>query len=208
MNTDERYAKLIHEALWETARALESFLNRDKASLLKAARLVADSMNAGGKLLLCGNGGSAADCQHLAAEFVCRLSAGRDRCALPALALTTDTSFLTAFSNDYAFADIFLRQVQAFGKPGDVLLGISTSGSSENVLKALRGAKSMGLSTITLTGRGGVSGKIADVSIEVDSQDTAVIQNVHLAVEHALCLLVEEMLLAEGEKPAYGEGVL
>ena len=200
MNEDERFIGMIDGTFRETAKALEIFSAREKAPLLKAARLVAGSMRKGGKLLLCGNGGSAADCQHLAAEFVCRLSAKRSRCALPALALTTDTSFLTAFCNDYGFAGIFLRQIQALGKPGDVLLGITTGGSSENVLNALCGAKTMGLKTIALTRRNGDAGKIADVSIEVDSQDTAVIQNVHLAVEHALCRLVEEMLF-----PGFGD---
>ncbi len=194
LDTDERFERMMTETFRETARALALFLGREKVSLLRAARLVADSMKRGGKLLLCGNGGSAADCQHLAAEFVCRLSAKRNRSALPALALTTDTSFLTAFCNDYGFPGIFLRQLQALGKPGDVLLGISTGGSSENVLNAIRGAKSMGISTVALTRRDGIAGKIADVSIEVDSEDTAVIQNVHLAVEHALCRVVEEML--------------
>lgn len=174
-------------------------MEKGNQALLDAARLVSDSMKAGGKILLCGNGGSAADCQHLAAEFVCRLSAKRSRPALPALALTTDTSFLTAFCNDYGFEDIFLRQVQALGRHGDVLIGISTSGASGNVANAIRGAREIGLSTIALTRRGGPLGALADISIEVGSEETAIIQNVHLAVEHALCALVEEMLFGENE---------
>jgi D-sedoheptulose 7-phosphate isomerase len=131
----------------------------------------------------------------MAAEFVCRLSAKRNRGALPALALTTDTSFLTAFCNDYGYEDIFTRQVQALGRSGDVLMGISTSGASENVSRAVKLAREMGLGTIALTRRGGALGRFAALSIEVDSEETAIIQNVHLAVEHVICSLVEEMLM-------------
>ncbi len=191
--------RAVREIFRETAKLLEVFVEKGSPSLVDAACLVATSMRNGGKLLLCGNGGSAADCQHVAAEFVCRLSREKNRGALPALALTTDTSFLTAFCNDYGFEDIFTRQIQALGRPGDVLLGISTSGASENVLRALREAKRMGLSTVALTRRGGAIGALADVSIEVDSKNTAVLQNVHLAIEHGLCSLVEEMLFGERE---------
>jgi D-sedoheptulose 7-phosphate isomerase len=134
----------------------------------------------------------------MAAEFVCRLSKKRERKALPAIALTTDTSFLTAFANDYCFEDVFARQVEALGRPGDVLLGISTSGGSENVNRAIAKAGRLGLGTIALTRCGGRSGAIADAAIEVDSEDTAVIQNVHLAVEHIICAIVEELLIGGG----------
>ncbi len=194
---------MIREAFQETAKVLLDFREKGEKPLLDAARLIADSMERGGKLLLCGNGGSAADCQHLAAEFVCRLTAKRNRRALPALALTTDTSFLTAFCNDYGFADVFLRQVQALGRPGDILVGISTGGTSENVARAMKVAREMRLSTVALTRRGGAVGALADVSIEVDSEDTAILQNVHLAVEHLLCALVEEILFG-GEEPRSG----
>jgi len=132
-------------------------------SILAAAEWIAHSFRFGGKLLLCGNGGSAADCQHLAAEFTSRLSADFVRPGLPAIALTTDASFLTAYANDFDFDGVFARQVQALGKPGDVLLGISTSGRSKNVVRAVEAAREMGLKTVLLTGarddgeRGGVS---------------------------------------------------
>lgn len=205
MIADERYGKIVREDFQKTAKVLLDFPGRGTEPVLGAARLIADSMEAGGKLLLCGNGGSAADCQHLAAEFVCRLSPMRSRRALPALALTTDTSFLTAFCNDYGFKDIFLRQIQALGRPGDVLIGISTSGNSENIAEAIKGAKEMGVSTIALTRSGGAIGALADVSIEVGSDETAILQNVHLAVEHVLCALVEEMLFGRKEALPYGE---
>jgi D-sedoheptulose 7-phosphate isomerase len=193
------FSEMITAPLLETARVLLDFSGGGKDSVFEAAHLIATSIKRGGKLLLCGNGGSAADCQHLAAEFVCRLSAKRNRRALPALALTTDTSFLTAFCNDYGFEDIFLRQVQALGRPGDILLGISTSGASENVARAMKEAKEMGIGTIALTRRGGILATLADVSLEIGSEDTAIIQNVHLAVEHVLCGLVEEMMFCENQ---------
>ena len=205
MIADERYGSMVREAFQKTANILHDFPGRGTEPLLGAARLIADSMEVGGKLLRCGNGGSAADCQHLAAEFVCRLSPMRYRRALPAIALTTDTSFLTAFCNDYGFKDIFLRQIQALGRPGDVLMGISTSGKSENVAEAIMGANMMGLSTIALTRNGGAIGTLADVSIEVGSDETAILQNVHLAVEHVLCALVEEMLFGRNEALPNGE---
>src|SRR5205807_1764234 len=120
--------------------------------ILAAADLVAGAFRGGGKLLLCGNGGSAADCQHMAAEFTSRLSADFVRPALPAIAMTTDTSFLTAYANDFDFEGVFARQVEALGKPGDVLLAISTSGNSKNVIRAVETGKAMGLRTIVLMG--------------------------------------------------------
>ncbi|MDN5335478.1 MAG: D-sedoheptulose 7-phosphate isomerase [Synergistales bacterium] len=185
---------IMKTSMAETARALDEFSSRESESFISAVELIANAMRGGFKLLLCGNGGSAADCQHLAAEFVCRLRPQMERKALPALALTTDTSFLTAFVNDYCFEDVFARQVEAFGKPGDVLMGISTSGGSENIKRALARARELGLGTVALTRRGGAIGLLCDVSLEVDSTDTAVIQNTHLAIEHALCAAVEEVL--------------
>ncbi len=202
---DDRLKKMISSPLLETAEILAALADREGGPIYRAAVLIAGSMRSGGKLLLCGNGGSAADCQHMAAEFVCRLSSRRERPALPAIALTTDTSFLTAFCNDYCFEDVFLRQVQALGRPGDVLMGISTSGESENVKRALGAAKTLGMGTIALTRRGGAAGRHADVAIEVDSENTAVIQNVHLAVEHVLCAMVEEMIFGGDPGPAGGD---
>jgi len=192
--TEIMLEKIIKTSMAETARALDEFSRREVESFVRAVDVIAGAMKGGCKLLLCGNGGSAADCQHLAAEFVCRLRPQMERKALPALALTTDTSFLTAFVNDYCFEDVFARQVEAFGKPGDVLMGISTSGGSENIKRALARARELGLETVALTRRGGAIGSFCDVSLEVDSTDPAVIQNTHLAIEHALCAAVEEVL--------------
>jgi len=163
-------------------------------AIVAAAEITATAFQAGGKLLLCGNGGSAADCQHMAAEFVGRFSKTVVRDGLPALALTTDTSFLTAYANDVGFEEVFSRQVQAFGKPGDVLVAISTSGNSPNILAAVQAAIAQGMRVIALTGAGGKLAALADIAIEVPSQDTQHIQEAHLAVEHTICDLVEQQL--------------
>jgi D-sedoheptulose 7-phosphate isomerase len=194
---DDRLKEMISEPLLETAALLAALSDQGGGSIFRAACLIAGSMRSGGKLMLCGNGGSAADCQHMAAEFVCRLSSQRERPALPAIALTTDSSFLTAYCNDYCFEDVFSRQVLALGRKGDVLMGISTSGSSENIIRAIREADNIGMGTISLSRKGGRSGQYADVAIEVDSTKTAVIQNVHMAVEHVLCYIVEELIFGE-----------
>jgi phosphoheptose isomerase len=166
-------------------------------SIAKGSTVIAEAFLAGGKVLLCGNGGSAADCQHMAAEFVSRLSKDFDRRALPAIALTTDTSFLTAFSNDCGFEGIFERQVEALGSSGDVLIGISTSGNSPNVIRALEAARKRNMRTIALTGNSGRLAAMADVPIAVPSGNTQHIQETHLAIEHVLCELVEMILFRE-----------
>jgi len=168
-------------------------------SIAAAAEMMATSFRAGGKLLLCGNGGSAADCQHLAAELVSIMEKEFQRPAIPAIALTTDTSFLTAFSNDFGYERVFERQVQAHGKPGDVLIGISTSGNSPNVLCAVEAAQGLGMKTIGLTGNGGRLASVADLAISIPSSDTQQIQETHLAVEHILCDLVECHLFDKAE---------
>lgn len=165
-------------------------------AVLAAAGLLADTFRAGGKALLCGNGGSAADCQHLAAEFVGRLTRTVDRPGFAAIALTTDTSFLTAYANDCGFDDIFARQVATLGRPGDVLIAISTSGESENVLRAVAAARSAGLRTIGLSGQGGRLPDAVDVAIRVPSGDTQHIQETHVAIEHTICGLVERTLVS------------
>ena len=170
-------------------------------SIARAAEMIAGAFLSSGKLLLCGNGGSAADCQHMAAEFVSRFSKDLDRRALPAIALTTDTSFLTAFGNDCGFEGVFERQVEALGSPGDVLIAISTSGNSPNVIRAVEAARKRSMSTIALTGNGGRLSAMADVPIAVPSTDTQHIQEAHLAVEHTLCELVEFILFREPEVP-------
>jgi D-sedoheptulose 7-phosphate isomerase len=160
-------------------------------SVAAAAECIARSMSNGGKLLLCGNGGSAADCQHVAAEFVCRLTSDYDRPSMPAIALTTDTSFLTAFGNDCGFDGVFERQVEGLAAAGDVLLAISTSGNSENIIRAVHAAKKKNVSTIALCGNGGKLAGIVDVAICVPSNHTQYIQECHLALEHVICALVE-----------------
>ncbi len=174
-------------------------------SILAAAELLVQCFRAGGKLLLCGNGGSAADCQHTSAEFVGRLTGAFGRPGLPAMALTTDTSFLTAQANDMGFESIFARQVEALGRPGDVLLAISTSGNSANVLRAVSAAQRCRLATIALAGSNGALNDLADVAIAVPSTDTAHIQEAHLAIEHILCDLVEQALFEPAGDRAHDE---
>jgi D-sedoheptulose 7-phosphate isomerase len=163
-------------------------------AVLAAADLLAATFASGGKLLLCGNGGSAAQCQHLAAEFVGRLTKEVVRCALPAIALTADTALLTACANDHGYATVFARQVEALGAPGDALLAISASGSSPNVVHAVEAACAAGLCTIALTGEGGQLRERADIVIAVPSMSTQHIQEAHLALGHVLCDLVEQHL--------------
>jgi len=179
--------------LRESAAVTEAMRDR-AADIARGASLIAQSLQRGGKLLLCGNGGSAADCQHVAAEFVGRLTQDRSRQALPAIALTTDTSFLTAYTNDMGFEGVFARQIEAIGTAGDVLLAISTSGSSPNVIAGVAAARSKGLAVIALLGEAGALAESADVAIRVPSRDTQLIQQVHLAVEHLICHLVEQAL--------------
>jgi D-sedoheptulose 7-phosphate isomerase len=159
-----------------------------------AQRLIA-ALRGGRKVLLCGNGGSAADCQHIAAELVSALHHDRPRKALPAIALTTDTSFLTANANDFGFEHVFARQIEALGQPGDILLAISTSGNSVNVLRALETATARGLDSILFTGKaGGKAAALAQVAIRVPSGETQRIQETHITIGHILCELVEREL--------------
>jgi len=156
-------------------------------------KLVSHTFEAGNKLFFFGNGGSAADAQHLAAEFVNRYV--MDRPPLPAIALTTDTSILTSVSNDLAFDEIFAKQLRALGKEGDVAIGISTSGNSPNIIKAFEVAKEIGMKRVALTGNnGGVISKMADFSLVVPSTSTPRIQEVHILIGHILCEMVEHYL--------------
>jgi D-sedoheptulose 7-phosphate isomerase len=157
---------------------------------LVAANALVDALAAGKKLLVFGNGGSASDAQHLAAELVGRFQ--KERAAIPAMALTVDTSILTAIANDYSFKQVFARQIEALGQPGDVALGISTSGESPNVVAALHAAKARGLKTMALTGRdGGSVGRAADIHVNVPDQNTARVQEVHRTLIHVLCEVIE-----------------
>jgi phosphoheptose isomerase len=167
--------------------------------IVAAADAIADAFASGGKVLLCGNGGSAADCQHVAAEFVGQLRRDSERRGLPALSLATDTSFLTAFANDRGFEYIFERQVRALGRRGDVLVAISTGGNSVNVIRAVEAARDLGMATIGLTGSGGRLESLVDIAIPVPSANTQFVQESHLAIEHAICDLVERRLFGAGE---------
>ena len=165
-------------------------------AVVAAAHMIADTFAAGGKILICGNGGSAADSQHFAAEFVSQLTKEYARPGLPAIALTTDTSILTAYANDFGFEGVFERQVRALGRPGDVLVALSTSGNSENVRRAVRAARETGLRTIGLLGEGGQLTVEVDCPVVVPSRNTQHIQESLLPMEHAICDLVERLLIA------------
>ncbi len=168
-------------------------LSNLSAPVEQAAHLIATALSRGHKLLLCGNGGSAADSQHLAAEFTGRFV--KDRRPLAAMALSTDSSALTCIANDYSFDDVFYRQVIALGRPGDCLLAISTSGNSRNVIRAAEAARSAGMRTIGLLGRdGGALLDLCHVSIVVPSTSTARVQEAHIFIGHTLCSLVEQAL--------------
>lgn len=185
----------VREYLLETSRTASQTADECGESILAAAAAIVASVRDGGKLLICGNGGSAADAQHLATEFVSTLTVDRRRAAIPALALTTDTSLLTAVANDYGFEGVFARQVEALGRPGDVLLGISTSGGSGNVVRAFEQARSQGLRTVALTGRsGGALGPLSDIQVSVPSSATSHIQEAHIAVGQLIAFLVEDEL--------------
>ena len=162
-------------------------------TLVQAAQVIHSAFTAGGKVLLFGNGGSATDAQHMAAEFVCRFS--RDRDTLPAIALTTNGSILTAIANDYGFEQVFARQVRALGRAGDVAVGISTSGKSPNVIEALQVARHLGLTTIALTGsRGTDFAAPAHIALVVPGYVTSHVQEGHIAILHALCSAIDALL--------------
>ncbi len=189
-NEKKQYIRAQLEESAETKRAIARDLSD---AILEVAEVVIAALRDGKKVLFCGNGGSAADAQHLATELLSRLRLNRR--AIPALALTTDTSLLTAHANDFGFDSVFARQVEALGAPGDILVGISTSGNSENVLQALRVARERGLITIALTGRsGGKMTETADYCLIVPSDDTQRIQEGHIAIGHVLCDLIEREL--------------
>ncbi len=191
---DRSFEGLI-DSLRETRR-------RQREQIADAAEALGGSFAAGCKALICGNGGSAADAQHLAGELVGRFKAP-GRPALPAIALTADSAVLTAWANDAGYDEVFVRQVEALGRPGDVLIGISTSGRSRNVVRALQAARAAGMRTIALLGGGGGDcAALADVAVTVPSRDTQHVQEVHLALIHILCELVEARLAAQVARPA------
>ena len=188
----------IHEALEAHRRVAEALRDHFADPIGKAAEAIIAAYRRGGKLLVMGNGGSAADAQHFAAELVGRYR--RERRALPAIALTTDTSILTSVSNDYGYTEVFRRQVEAHAAAGDVVVGISTSGNSENVARALALAREMGAVTIVLGGGDGGSLKaMADIALIVPSAETPRIQEAHITIIHILCDVVEASLAGEAK---------
>ncbi len=191
--------QVVSEALINSMLAKEAFVKESRGRLIDLACQMVVTLRQEGKILIFGNGGSAADAQHMAAEFVNRFLLNRK--PLAAIALTTDTSVITSIGNDFSFDEIFSKQMQALGKKEDLALGISTSGSSTNVVKAIEVAKHIGMRTAVLTGglSGSTSelGKLADICLNVPTKKTAHIQEVHLWIEHVLCELVEEEIFGE-----------
>ena len=185
--------EIISAHLKEHLEVIGSISELHSGQISKAAMKIAQSLSNDGTLFLCGNGGSAADSQHLAAELVGRFK--KDRKALRSIALTTDTSVLTCVANDYSYEDIFSRQLEALARAGDVLVAISTSGNSENILRALRAAKKLRIKAIALLGKdGGQAKALADQAIVIPSDSTARIQEAHILIGHILCDLIEQEL--------------
>lgn len=177
----------------ESVETKTTFFDSQADTVARAAEVLISSIKAGGKVLIFGNGGSAADAQHIAAELVNRLN--YDRPPIAAIALTTDTSILTSIGNDSTFDDLFERQLRALGRKGDVAVAISTSGKSPNVLRAVEAARELGITTVALAGRdGGKLAHAADISLVVDARSTQRIQETHITIGHILCELVEDAL--------------
>lgn len=183
----------IKDILLESIHVKEELLHTGIGQIKEIADLIIDSLKEGGKVILFGNGGSASDSQHIAAEFVGRFK--KDRTALAAIALTTNTSVLTSLANDYGYDIVFAKQIEALGQKNDIIIGISTSGKAKNVICGIKQAKKMGLKTVALTGGdGGELAKLADISLVVPSSVTARIQEAHITIGHIICQLIEEAL--------------
>lgn len=194
----ERIDGIVHDSL--DAKVL--FFASHTREVERAARMMIDALKAGGKILFFGNGGSACDAQHIAHELV-NVFLNKNRKALPAMSLTTDGSLMTAIGNDSSFIHIFDRQVQAFGRRGDVAVGITTSGNSPNVIQGLQAARYANMHTIGLLGRdGGRAAEIVDIALTVTHQDTARIQEVHTLIGHILCQLIEEEMFGDSAADA------
>jgi D-sedoheptulose 7-phosphate isomerase len=186
-------ATLLQRSLQEHLEAIQALLESSLGEIELAGALITATLNQGGKILLCGNGGSAADSQHIAAELVGRYELHRR--AWPAIALTTDTSALTALSNDYGYEDVFARQVEALAKPGDLLLALSTSGTSANVIKAAETARRLGCKVIALTGAGAEPlASLCDLAVVVPSKRTSRVQEAHITIGHLWCELIDAEL--------------
>lgn len=189
----EEIEDIIIRCFKESNRIKEIFLAENLGRIVKVIDVITAALKKGNKILLFGNGGSAADAQHLAAEFVNRFLI--ERPPLPAIALTTDSSVLTSIANDYEFNEIFSKQIRAIGQPGDIAWGLSTSGNSPNVLKGLEAARKVGMTTIALTGRdGGAIAKAADYSLNVSSNLTPRVQEAHITAGHVICEMIDYKL--------------
>ena len=188
--------EIILKRFRESAELKEAFAVKNSQKIAELVNLFVNTFKAGNKIMIFGNGGSAADAQHIAAELVNRLQKSkRERPPLAALALTTDTSVLTSISNDINFSHIFSRQIRALGKEGDIAWGISTSGTSPNVIAGIKAAREMGITTFGLTGKGGGEiGTLVDHHITVDAHDATRIQEVHITLAHVICELIEREL--------------
>ncbi|MEE8480335.1 MAG: D-sedoheptulose 7-phosphate isomerase [Desulfobacterales bacterium] len=187
--------KIILKNLEESIEVKDRFIKNNIDLISKGAEMIATCLASGHKILIFGNGGSAADAQHITAEFVNRFNI--ERSPLAAIALTTDTSIITSIGNDYHFDEIFSKQIKALGKKNDIAWGISTSGNSKNIIQAINAAKDIGISTIGLTGRGGKLAESADLVFSVESDVTARIQEAHITLGHILCDLVDRILFPQ-----------
>ena len=198
LTAENSTANLLARSLEQHLAAIHALLDGRLAEIESAGRLICETLGSGNKILLCGNGGSAADAQHIAAELVGRYEP--ERRAFPAISLTTDTSALTALSNDYGYEEVFARQVEALGIAGDLLIAISTSGKSPNIVKAAQKARSIGCKTLALTGCGGEPlASHCDLAVVVPSERTARVQEAHITIGHLWCEMVDRAL---SEPPA------
>lgn len=186
---------IIYNILEDSLKTKEKSVRQNLKTIISAADRIAECIVSRHKIMIFGNGGSAADAQHVAAEFINRFRV--ERRPLPAIALTTDTSIITSIGNDYDFKEIFSKQVQALGESGDIAIGISTSGNSPNVIRALETASNMDLITMGVTGYGGKMRSMVDLALTVESENTARIQEVHITMFHILCELVDRILFPE-----------
>ena len=194
----ENYQIFIIDHLQNSAEVKQKIAENLVDDIARIAHILCTRLKAGNKILFCGNGGSAADAQHIAAELVVRLKSDFDRPAIPAISLTTNTSIVTAAANDFGFETVFSRQIEALANPGDVLIALSTSGNSQNVILALEQAKLKGIATIGLSGKeGGKMASLVDYSLIVPSDNTAYIQESHISIGHILCDIIEQELFGE-----------
>lgn len=195
---DENFEYDIFKRIEGSIQAKKTLVENQSKQILGIGKALAKVLYNGNKILLCGNGGSAADSQHIAAELVIRFRSSVPRKALPAIALTVDPSIITAGSNDLGFDNVFARQVEAYGNQGDILIGISTSGNSRNVINAISAAKSKGMQVVGLLGsNGGLMLPLCDMSVIVPSNDTAIIQESHIMIGHIWCEIIEGILFPE-----------